>query len=86
MCCLNYVLSTILALINAFLDAIKFLLAIALFITTNAVDVCSFQETSDFKDTIEARNIKHVKKSTNPKHFTFIEKQMVHLTITIQAG
>ncbi len=65
----------------------KFLLAVALFITTNAfaVDVCSFQETSDFRDALEARNIKSTKKSTNPKRFTFIEKQMVHLTITLES-
>ncbi len=64
----------------------KFLLAVALFITTNAfaVDVCSFQETSDFKEAIAARNIKPSKKSMNPKRFTFIEKQMVHLTITLE--
>ncbi len=64
----------------------KILLAVALFITTNAfaVDLCSFQETSDFNKAIETLKIKPVKKSTNPKRFTFIEKQMVHLTITLQ--
>lgn len=64
----------------------KLLLTLALFITTNAfaVDICSFEETWEVSDALEAQGIKAHKTSKNHKRFTFAEKEMIHLTITLQ--
>jgi hypothetical protein len=64
----------------------KFLLIIALFITTKAfaVNICELAETANFFDTVEAKKIKPVKTSKNHKRFTFVEKQMIHLSVTQQ--
>lgn len=64
----------------------KFLLALSLLVTTSAfaAPFCDYQETSQFQDALQASNIKPVKKSTNPKRYTFVEKQMIHLTVTLQ--
>jgi hypothetical protein len=60
-----------------------FLLLLALFVTTQAfgADVCSFTETSDFLDTIEAKNIKPSKRSKNHTRFTAQEKELIHQAI-----
>lgn len=64
----------------------KFLFALFILITTNAfaVDICTFAETFEFHQTLDAKGIKPLKKATNPKRFTFVEKQMIHLTVTLQ--
>lgn len=64
----------------------KFALLLALFITTNvfAVDICQFEETSDFRDSIESQGLKAVKLTTNSKKFTSVEKHLVHKTVTLQ--
>ncbi len=64
----------------------KFLIIFALLISaqTFAADICHFEETSDFFSALEAEGIKPYKKSKNHKRFTFIEKQMIHLTVTLQ--
>ena len=64
----------------------KYLLTLALFIATNAFahEVCSYEETYEFFDAIEARGLKPIKTSKNHKRFTFVEKQMIHLTVTQQ--
>lgn len=64
----------------------KSLILTFLFLTTSAFaqDICSFQETWEFKEALTAKGIKPTKKSTNHKRFTFIEKDMIHLTVTLQ--
>lgn len=64
----------------------KLLLTLALFITTNAfaVDLCSFEETWQFNEALEAQRIKPVRISKNHNRFTFVEKQMIHRTVTLQ--
>lgn len=49
-----------------------------------AADICQFQETWEFTEALEAEGIKHSKRSKNHKRFTFVEKEMIHLTITLQ--
>lgn len=64
----------------------KLLFTLALFITTNAfaVNLCSFQETWEFNEALEAQRIKPIRISKNHSRFTFAEKQMIHRTITLQ--
>ena len=64
----------------------KTLILTFLFLTTSAFaqNICDFQETRDFTDALKAQGIKPAKKSTNHKRFTFIEKDMIHLTVTKQ--
>jgi hypothetical protein len=64
----------------------KFLIILALTLTTQAfaVDICQFNETWDFKQALISEGYKPTKTSKNHKRFTFIEKQMIHLTITLQ--
>lgn len=64
----------------------KILILTLLFLTTSALaqDICSFEETWEFEDALKAQGIKPAKKSTNHKRFTFIEKDMIHLTVTLQ--
>lgn len=64
----------------------KLLLTLALFITTNAfaVNLCSFEETWQFNEALEAQRIKPIRISKNHSRFTFAEKQMIHRTVTLQ--
>lgn len=65
----------------------KFLLTLALLITTNAfaIDLCSFEETWQFDEALEAQGIKPLKVSANHKTFTNVEKQLIY-TAVIQQG
>lgn len=65
----------------------KLLLTLALFITTNAfaVNLCSFEETWQFNEALEAQRIKPIRISKNHNRFTFAEKQMIHRTVTLQS-
>lgn len=58
-----------------------------LFITTNAfaINICKFEETSDFKDELEERGIRPARVSKNHKKFTSVEKQLIHRTVTLQS-
>jgi hypothetical protein len=64
----------------------KFLIILALTLTTQAfaVDICQFNETWDFNEALESEGHQPTKISQNHKRFTFLEKQMIHLTITLQ--
>lgn len=64
----------------------KFLLVLAFILSTHtfAADICHFEETSDFISALKSEAIKPYKKSKNHKRFTFAEKQMIHLTVTLQ--
>lgn len=64
----------------------KTLILTFLMLTTSAFaqNICDFQETWDFKEALEANGIKPLKTSGNHGRFTFMEKDMIHLTITLQ--
>lgn len=64
----------------------KFLIVIALTFTTQAfaANICNFQETWEFKEALKAEEIKATKISKNHKRFTFNEKRMIHLALTLQ--
>lgn len=64
----------------------KLLIALAFFITTNAfaVEICSFEETWQVDEALETLKIKPIKTSKNFKRYTFAEKEMIHLTVTLQ--
>lgn len=47
-----------------------------------AQDICSYQETWEFEEALQASNIKTSKISKNHKRFLFVEKLMIHLTVT----
>jgi hypothetical protein len=49
-----------------------------------AFDVCSFNETSDLWEALKAEGIRPHKTSKNHTKFTFSEKQMIHLVVTLQ--
>lgn len=49
-----------------------------------AADICAFEETWEFHEALEAEGVKAVKTSKNSKRFTFVEKQMIHLTVAQQ--
>ncbi len=49
-----------------------------------SVEFCSFPETRDFFNELAHKGIQHTKKSRNHKRFTFLEKNLIHLTITLQ--
>lgn len=61
-------------------------LLISLFITfqSYAVDICSFVETWEYQEALERAGVKTSKKSKNHKRFTALEKDMIHLTISLQ--
>ena len=64
----------------------KFLLSLALLVTTNAfaIDLCSFEETWQFDEALEAQGIKPLKVSANHKTFTNVEKQLIYTMIIQQ--
>lgn len=64
----------------------KLLLTLAFLITTNAfaVDICSETSTWDFAEALKAEGIRPSKIAKNHRRFTFTEKQMIHLTVTLQ--
>ena len=45
---------------------------------------CDFEMTQDFKEAVQASGIKPNKVSKTPSKFRFIEKQMIHLTVSLQ--
>src|SRR5690554_2850821 len=66
----------------------KTLVLMALILSFSAhasVDFCSFEETYQFFDELESQGIKHTKRARNHKRFTFLEKNLIHLTITLQS-
>ena len=64
----------------------KIILILAFFISFQsfAADICNFQETWEFTEALKEEGIKPLKRSKNHKRFTFVEKEMIHLTITLQ--
>jgi hypothetical protein len=63
----------------------KYLFLFTLLISTQtfaAIDFCTFEETSDFKDALEKRRIRPFKKSTDHKRFLAVEKKLIQRTIT----
>lgn len=64
----------------------KYIIALLLSIATSAfaVDICSFEETWNFKEAIKEQGIKPLKVSKNHKQFTFVEKTLIHRTVTQQ--
>lgn len=50
-----------------------------------SVEFCSYEETYQFFDALEIQEIKHTKRARNHKRFTFLEKNLIHLTITLQS-
>lgn len=63
----------------------KFLMSLVFLISLNAraVDICSFEETSNFTDSLSIQNIKPVRVAKNHKKFTSIEKQLIHKMINL---
>lgn len=59
---------------------------IALLFATNAFafEPCSHQDTWGFFEDLKANSQKASAISKNPKKFRFVEKQMIHLTVTLQ--
>ena len=64
----------------------KYLLLLSLLFTQAALafDVCSYSTTWDMNDDLDAKGIVSSKTSEEEGRFTFNEKKMVHLTITLQ--
>jgi hypothetical protein len=64
----------------------KFLVLFAFFFAVQAyaVDICSYRETWSFIEALDAEHIGPTKVSRNHNRFTFVEKQMIHLTVTLQ--
>lgn len=65
----------------------KFLLAILAFISfeVSAVEICAFEETSNFAHSLEIMNIKPVRVAKNHKKFTSVEKKLIHKMINLQS-
>lgn len=66
----------------------KILVLISLLFSFSAVantDFCSYEETYQFFDDLNSQGIKHSKRARNHKRFTFLEKNLIHLTITLQS-
>lgn len=65
----------------------KFFLITLLFITNAfATDICDYNETWEFEEALEQNGIKPYKKTINLIKLTFVEKQMIHLTVTQAVG
>lgn len=64
----------------------KTLIALLLIFSVNAsaVDICSFEETWNFKEALKAQDIQPVRVAKNHKKFTSIEKQLIHRTVKLQ--
>lgn len=63
---------------------IFFLLGLLFSFNAFSFEVCDFRDTTDLFHDLKVNNIKPTKTSKNPKRFTFIEKQMIHLTVTLR--
>ena len=65
----------------------KYILLAVLMITTNAfaVNVCDFNETSDFRRSLESEGVAPVRVAKNHRRFTSVEKQLIHKTVTLQS-
>lgn len=50
-----------------------------------STDFCSFDESYQYFDELKSQGIKHIKRTRNHKRFTFLEKNLIHLTITLQS-
>lgn len=64
----------------------KFLLALALLVTTNAfaIDLCSFEQTWELDEALESMNVRPLKVSDNHKSFTNVEKQLIYTAVIQQ--
>lgn len=64
----------------------KTLLILAMLLSANAFALhpCDFEMTQDFREALEVSGIKPHKVSKTPSKFRFIEKQMIHLTVSLQ--
>lgn len=64
----------------------KTLLLLSMLFSLNAFALhpCEFEMTQDFRETLNASGIKPLKVSRAASKFRFIEKQMIHLTISLQ--
>lgn len=64
----------------------KTLLTLLTLISFNAfaVDICSFEETSNFTDALTAQNIRPTRVAKNHKKFNSIEKQLIQKMINDQ--
>jgi hypothetical protein len=64
----------------------KYLFTILLLLTANAyaLDLCSYEETSDLQDAFESQGIKPVKTSSNHQKFTSVERHLIHKTVSLQ--
>lgn len=65
----------------------KYILLAVLMIATNAfaVNVCDFNETSDFRRSLEAQGVTPVRVAKNHRKFTSVEKQLIYKTVTLQS-
>lgn len=64
----------------------KLIIALALVLSAQvyAADICSFPETSDFIGALKEEGIKPARTSKNHSKWTFTEKAMIHLTISLE--
>lgn len=64
----------------------KFLLSLALLVTTNAfaIDLCSFEQTWELDEALESMNVRPLKVSDNHKAFTNVEKQLIYTAVVQQ--
>jgi hypothetical protein len=46
-----------------------------------SIDLCRFESTTEFYEAVEAKKIKQLKVSSDPRHFSAIEKEMIYLSI-----
>jgi hypothetical protein len=63
---------------------IGFILLTLISFSSQAANICDFEETSEFHAELRESKITSHKTSSNSKRFTFIEKDMIHLTMTLQ--
>lgn len=61
-----------------------FLLLLIISSSALAFDPCSYPYTGDLLESLESQGIEAVKVSNNHKRFRFVEKQMVHLAVSLQ--
>lgn len=65
----------------------KIILALAIFVTTNAfaVDLCSFEETWQLDEALETQRVRPVYVADNRQAFTNVEKRLIY-TAVVQQG
>jgi hypothetical protein len=64
----------------------KLLFSLLILVSFNAyaVDICSFEETSNFTDSMSLQNIKPVRTAKNHKKFTSVEKHLIHKMVNLE--